>query len=263
LPDIDGDKLAKERNYNSQSFAEALSAFTRARKNNIDTIRTTTPARLMRTATFEAAGTITLEQLLLMMREHDEAHRRSLMARHLVQPTLRTERLVLRPFEENDAQRLLQIAGEHWIADTMISVPYPYALEQAHDSIHQYREEFQSTAAVHFAIAMTECPQAFMGYVAIKHIDREHAEGELSFWIDWRASGHGYITEAARAAVKYGFDEMNLNRICAYHMVRNPASGRVLAKLGFRQEGLLRQRVRKWSIFEDVLIYALLRSDLG
>ena len=54
LPDIDGDKLAKERNYNSQSFDEALSAFTRARKSNIDTFRTTTPAGLMRTATFEA-----------------------------------------------------------------------------------------------------------------------------------------------------------------------------------------------------------------
>jgi len=78
LPDIDGDKLAEERNYNSQSFDEAISAFTRARKNSIETIRTTTPAALTRTGIFANLGTITLEQLLLMMREHDEAHRRSL-----------------------------------------------------------------------------------------------------------------------------------------------------------------------------------------
>ncbi len=69
------------------------------------------------------------------------------------------------------------------------------------------------------------------------------------------------VTEAGRAAVKYAFDKLNLNRICAYHMARNPASGRVLAKIGFSQEGLLRQRVRKWGVFEDVIICALLRSD--
>jgi RimJ/RimL family protein N-acetyltransferase len=46
-------------------------------------------------------------------------------------------------------------------------------------------------------------------------------------------------------------------------MVRNPAAGRVLAKLGFRHEGLLRERVRKWGIYEDVLLMALLRRDRG
>ena len=44
-------------------------------------------------------------------------------------------------------------------------------------------------------------------------------------------------------------------------MVRNPASGRVLAHLGFRPEGLLRQRVRKWGVFEDVVICGLVRAD--
>ena len=78
LPDIDGDKLAAERNYISQSFDEALSAFMRARKKNIDTIRTTTPDALTRSGRFANLGTINLEQLLLMMREHDEAHRQSL-----------------------------------------------------------------------------------------------------------------------------------------------------------------------------------------
>ena len=43
-------------------------------------------------------------------------------------------------------------------------------------------------------------------------------------------------------------------------MVRNPASGRVLARIGMKQEGLLRQRVRKWEVFEDVVLMALLRE---
>lgn len=44
-------------------------------------------------------------------------------------------------------------------------------------------------------------------------------------------------------------------------MVRNPASGRVLEKIGRKQEGLLRHRVRKWGVFEDVVLLAILRAD--
>lgn len=78
MTDIDGDRLAKERHYNSQIFAEALSAFTGARKNNIQTIRSLPPENLKRIGIFQNVGTITLEQLLSMMREHDNEHLRAL-----------------------------------------------------------------------------------------------------------------------------------------------------------------------------------------
>jgi RimJ/RimL family protein N-acetyltransferase len=44
-------------------------------------------------------------------------------------------------------------------------------------------------------------------------------------------------------------------------MVRNPAAGRVLLHIGMQREGLLRERVRKWGLFEDVIIYGMLRAD--
>ena len=59
----------------------------------------------------------------------------------------------------------------------------------------------------------------------------------------------------------FGFERLGVNRICAFHITRNPASGRVLEKAGFRREGLLRQRVRKWGVFEDVVVLAVLRED--
>ena len=61
--------------------------------------------------------------------------------------------------------------------------------------------------------------------------------------------------------LRFGYASLELNRVYAHHMVRNPASGRVLAKLGMYNEGLLRQRVRKWGRFEDVMVYAALRDD--
>ncbi|NET34427.1 MAG: GNAT family N-acetyltransferase [Cyanothece sp. SIO1E1] len=48
--------------------------------------------------------------------------------------------------------------------------------------------------------------------------------------------------------IHYNFEQLGLNRIYAHHMVRNPASGRVLQKLGMVREGIMRQRVRKWGV---------------
>ena len=75
------------------------------------------------------------------------------------------------------------------------------------------------------------------------------------------AQHHGYATEAAHSVLAFGFQHLGLNRICAYHLVRNLASGRVLAKIGMRQEGLLRQGVKKGEVFEDVVLMAVLREE--
>ena len=69
------------------------------------------------------------------------------------------------------------------------------------------------------------------------------------------------MSGVVQAVVRYVFESLGLNRLYAYHMVRNPASGRVLEKNGFKQEGLLRQRVRKWGRFEDVAQWAILRQE--
>ena len=79
LPDIEGDKLARERNYNSQDFDEALAGFVHARRKNIRIIKTLSSDEMNRSGTFQNIGVITLEQLLMMMREHDEAHRQELV----------------------------------------------------------------------------------------------------------------------------------------------------------------------------------------
>jgi len=91
----------------------------------------------------------------------------------------------------------------------------------------------------------------------------EPSQAELGFWVAGQAWDKGYATEAARRIVRHDFEELKLNRVYAHHMVRNPASGKVLEKLGMRREGLLRQRVRKWGGFEDVALLAILREDWG
>ena len=69
------------------------------------------------------------------------------------------------------------------------------------------------------------------------------------------------MSEALSPVLRFGFEELALNRLYAYHMVRNPGSGKVLQKNGLVEEGILRQRVRKWGVFEDVKLWAILRRD--
>jgi [ribosomal protein S5]-alanine N-acetyltransferase len=180
-----------------------------------------------------------------------------------LQPTLQTERLVLRPFVPADATRLSELAGKRRIADTTVSIPHPYSPAQALDDIHKYSEEFVYGTGAFFAIALRETPQDLVGGILIKTIDRPHEQGELGYWIDEAYTGRGLVTEAARAMLDYGFNTEGLNRICAYHMVRNNASGNVLARVGMRQEGRLRQMIKKWDVFEDVLVWSILRDEFN
>ena len=176
------------------------------------------------------------------------------------QTTLVTERLLLRPFTLDDVPSLQRLAGAREIADTTISIPHPYESDYAHKWIAGHESAFAQGTAVHFAIETKDVRQ-LIGAIELRDIDTEHLQAELSYWIGVEWWGKGFANEAARCLLRYGFEQLHLNRICAYHMVRNAASGRVLRKIGMRQEGLMRQRVRKWGIFEDVALLAILCED--
>jgi [ribosomal protein S5]-alanine N-acetyltransferase len=172
---------------------------------------------------------------------------------------METERLVLRPLIAADAPAVAALAGRREIADTTISIPHPCSEERAVEwiAIHTVRS---GGKAVVFAITLKQCG-SLIGSMGLRDIDTEHSQAEMGFWIGLDWWGQGYATEAGRTVLRFAFEHLNLNRVHAHHMVRNPASGRVLERIGMRREGVLRQRVRKWGVFEDVVVMAILRED--
>jgi len=178
------------------------------------------------------------------------------------QPTLETERLLLRPLMQDDAPAVARLAGRREIADTTISIPHPYSEEQARYWIAESADLFAQGKSVVFGVQLKRGGN-LAGGIGLRDIDTEHSLAELGFWVAVEYWGQGYATEAARAVVGFAFEQLGLNRVYAHHMVRNPASGRALAKLGMKVEGLLRQRVRKWGVFEDVVPLAVLREEWG
>jgi RimJ/RimL family protein N-acetyltransferase len=173
---------------------------------------------------------------------------------------LESERLVLRPLTVADAPTLARLAGRREIADTTLSIPHPYSEQLAQEWIQKHAERENPPKQIVFAIALKANGQV-IGTMGLRDIDYDHCQAELGFWVGIEWWGSGFATEAARIVVRYGFNELKLNRIHAHHMVRNPASGRVLEKVGMKREGLLRQKVRKWGVFEDIVALAIIRED--
>jgi ribosomal-protein-alanine N-acetyltransferase len=175
------------------------------------------------------------------------------------QPELSTERLLLRPFAPEDAPTVRRLAGEWEIADKTLHIPHPYEEGMAEEWIQSHPAAFEKGEQACFAILSRES-EGLVGAVSLE-IRKTFRRGELGYWIGrpyWR---RGYCTEAAHAVLRYGFADLGLHRICAFHFVRNPPSGRVMQKLGMVREGILRQHVAKWDGYEDVAVYGILQEE--
>jgi ribosomal-protein-alanine N-acetyltransferase len=175
------------------------------------------------------------------------------------QPTLETARLVLRPFRMDDAGETRRLAGDRAVADTTASIPHPYPEGAAEAWFETHAARFAARLEVTFAVTEREGGR-LVGACGLM-VARVPYRAELGYWIGKDRWNRGYATEAARAVVAFGFDGWGLTRIEASHFLRNPASGRVLEKIGMRREGLLRGYFQRWGVHEDCPLHAMLFSD--
>ncbi len=174
-------------------------------------------------------------------------------------PTLQTDRLLLRPFTVEDAARVQELVGESEIASTTLNIPHPYEDGMAEAWIETHAEAFEQGKSAHFAIVLKQ-EKIIIGAIELG-INATHDRAELGYWIGKPYWNNGYMTEAARAVLHYGFIERNLNRICASHFSRNPASGKVMQKLNMTHEASFRQHFKKWGEYEDLEMYGILRNE--
>ena len=175
-------------------------------------------------------------------------------------PSLTTPRLILRPFAPADGLGVERLAGAWEIADTTLNIPHPYPEGGGLRWIKTHTVAWENGSSLTLAIALPATPQTIIGAVSLT-IAREHARGELGYWIAVSEWGHGYATEAARAVATFGFEKLELHRIQARHFTRNQASGIVMQKLGMQLEGVNREAYLRWGRFEDVAVYGVLAQE--
>ena len=174
-------------------------------------------------------------------------------------PTLTTPRLILRGFQSSDIPAIVHLLQDPAIAQTTLHIPYPYSEEDARTWLRIQQDQLAQGRGYTFAIMQRELDQ-LIGAIDIR-LTMPHRRAEIGYWIGTPYWGQGYATEAARAILRFGFEEIGLNRISATHIVENPASGRVMEKIGMRYEGTLRQYTFHHGRFQDHRVYAILRRE--
>ncbi|SON57584.1 ribosomal-protein-L7/L12-serine acetyltransferase [Hartmannibacter diazotrophicus] len=168
-----------------------------------------------------------------MIEEEDSTGTRSLSDRAPSRPVLETGRLIIRAPVLADAPALASLADNRKIAQNLTRMPYPYGLADAEAFI---AEAAPADGLKHliFAKRPRHLPE-MIGAISLDH--RRGPVPELGYWIGEEFWNRGYATEAAQAAVDFGFSLARHARISVSCRVTNAASRRVIEKCGFQYTG--------------------------
>jgi len=145
----------------------------------------------------------------------------------------RTARLTLRPGWPEDAPALTAAIAHEQVVRMTSRVPWPYGLSDAEAFLAHPADPHHPVCLITAHPAPGESPE-LVGGVGLYDADGAH---DLGYWLTPRAWGKGYATEAARAMLAHARHGLALARVQAGHFSDNPASGRVLRKLGFLPTG--------------------------
>src|SRR3712207_1681309 len=145
---------------------------------------------------------------------------------------VRTERLLLRPGWSQDAPALFKAIADERIVRNLATAPWPYRPGDAEAFLATERKASEPSLLI---FRRTQESPELIGAVGF---GRKPGGGiEFGYWIARHHWGRGYATEAGRAVLAAARDSLRLKRLDAGHFLDNPASGRVLEKLGFRPLG--------------------------
>ena len=172
--------------------------------------------------------------------------------------TLTTERLILRPFEMSDAQRIYQLCNNYNIYKSTLYLPYPYPIEAATNWIPTHEENFKNDKSYDFAIT-DKATGELLGAIGLSN-NKTHKNGEVAYWVGEEYWGKGYGTEALKAVIDFAFDEKGYHRVWARFFASNPASGKMMEKVGMVEEGVQIQHIIKEGNFEDLIFYGIVRE---
>lgn len=157
-----------------------------------------------------------------------------------------------------DAPAVQQLAGAPDAAHETALLPRLSPEGAAAAWIATHAARYASGSSVNFAITLRETGQ-LIGAIGLK-IERAQRCAELGYWIGAPYWNRGYCTEAAHAVIEQGFVTWNLLRIWAQHQAHNPASGRVLQKIGMQSDDELVPQSAKRNEPQGVYRYGIVRA---
>lgn len=175
--------------------------------------------------------------------------------------TLRiTDRLVLRQIAEDDAHELTELIDRNR-AYLKQWLPWLDNSTDIHDTarfIGRSLEQAGDDNGLTFGIVAAG---SLAGVIGQHYVDWLNRRTELGYWIDAGHQGQGLVTRAVAKVTDYAFSEQNCHRIILHCAVGNAKSRAIAERLGFVQEGILREAEWLYDHYVDLVIYSMLRSN--
>lgn len=175
-------------------------------------------------------------------------------------PVLETERLILRQIKKDDAHVLFEYWSDFEVTKYMNIEPFSN-INEAEYMIDLLNNLFIENKAMRWAIVEKKSNNIIGTCGYNSGLDKESYKGEFGYDLGKIYWGKGFMKEAAEKIIKFGFENLNLNRIEAFVVPENHGSINLLNKLKFKNEGLLRQNGYYKDKFWDEYIFSLLKNE--
>ena len=183
-----------------------------------------------------------------------------------IKPILVGERVILRPFEVNDIDTMINILNEPELKKLTGSISNDHDAKKTmdEDEIKRvsdwYKSRNDQTDRLDLAIALKDTNQ-IIGEVVFNEYDDLTNNVNFRVLMSQSYNNKGLGTEAIQLFVRYGFEHLNLHKISLEVFSFNPRAERVYTKIGFILEGIKREDFKYNEVYIDSKIYGMLKRD--
>lgn len=174
-------------------------------------------------------------------------------------PTLHTKRLDLVEIKQENLGDIFKLFGDQKVTQFYNIVTLTQENE-AQKLIDWFQNRFTEKAGIRWGIALKD-QRNIIGTIGFNNVIKNH-RANIGFDLQAEFWNRGFITEALKTVIEFGFNELEINRIEAEVMLGNLASEKVLSKIGFKKEGILRQWMYWNDTHYDMTMFSLLRKEL-
>ncbi|MFJ7737422.1 GNAT family N-acetyltransferase [Lysinibacillus sp. NPDC097287] len=176
-------------------------------------------------------------------------------------PTLNTDRLMLRELTEDDALDILICFSNPDVLRFYGQSPLSNQ-NQVKQVIRNFSMNYEDKRGIKWGIAV-KGEAGIIGTIGFQEWSQEHKRVDISYALIPEKWGKGYAIEAVKKVISYGFQELNLTRIGAMVFTENESSIKLLTKLDFEKEGVLKKFMYQDGVPYDTNIYSLVNESIS
>lgn len=174
-------------------------------------------------------------------------------------PSIETDRLVLRQITKDDAEDILKYLSDETVMKYYGLKPFK-SIDEALEEIAWYQSTFDENSGIRWGITLKGHGKVIGSFGFLNKVPR-HFRSDIGFELSQDFWGQGIANEALEAVIKYGFEQLNLQRIQALIEPPNNSSQKLVERNGFIKEGLLRNYEFTCGKFDDLFMYSLIKQD--